>query len=44
LRQPFGFVPYFVGDRIADAVGRDLFTSRPEFLSPCAFGHLDPAG
>lgn len=43
-RQPFGVVPYFIGDRIADALGRDLFDSRPEFLPPCASGHLDPAG
>jgi hypothetical protein len=43
-RQPFGVAPYFIGDRIADALGRDLFASRPEFLSPCAFGLLDPAG
>jgi hypothetical protein len=37
-------VPYFIGDRIADALGRDLLASRPKFLSPCAFSHLDPAG
>jgi hypothetical protein len=44
LRQSFGFVPYFIGDETAEALGRGLFASRPEFLSPGISDHLDPAG